>query len=151
MLAEFCFPIVVAFPGFSAQFSVCLHHDKEVRALALELPCVLMQDFALSTRRKYSRAFQKWVTWAKQKKVSVIPAQPIFFNLFLSFQMKKESSFPTFSGITSAMAWAHKKLGLYSPTESAMSKQVIRAGQRILGCATAAGFLRWDDLSQIKA
>ena len=37
------------------------------------------------------------------------------------------------------MAWAHKKLGLYSPTESTMTKQLIRAGQRILGCATAKG------------
>ena len=35
------------------------------------------------------------------------------------------------------MAWAHKKLGLHSPTESAMAKQLIRAGQRILGGATA--------------
>ena len=98
-----------------------------------------MQDLALSTRKKYFRTFQKWETWAKQKKVSVIPAQPIFFNLFLLFQMKKESSFPTFSGFTSAVAWAHNKLGLYSPTESAMTKQLIRAGQRILGCATAKG------------
>ena len=31
------------------------------------------------------------------------------------------------------------KLGLYSPTESALTKQLIRAGQRILGCATALG------------
>ena len=147
---------------------------------------ILMQDLALSTRKKYFRMFQKWETWAKQKKVSVIPAQPIFFNLFLLFRMKKESSFSTFSGFTSAVAWAHKKIGLYSPTENAMTKQLIRAGQRILGCATAkgkhplkvehlkalqdkfafasldqlqiitlatlgfAGFLRWDDLSQIK-
>ena len=100
--------------------------------------------------------------------------------------MKKESSFSTLSGITSALAWAHKKLGLYSSTESSMTKLLIRAGQRILDCATAkgkhpltvehlkapqdkfayasldqncyfgniigfAGFLRWDDLSQIKA
>ena len=140
MFTEFRFPFVVAFPGFSGQFSVCLNHDdKEIRALALELPCILMQDLALSNRKKYFRVFQKWETWAKQKKVSVIPAQPIFFNLFLLFQMKKESSFSTFSGITSAVAWAHKKLGLYSPTESAMTKQLIRAGQRILGCATAKG------------
>ena len=31
------------------------------------------------------------------------------------------------------------KLGLYSPTESAMTKQLIKAGQRILGYATAKG------------
>ena len=183
MFTEFRFPFVVAFPGFSAQFSVCRNHDdKEIGALAL-----LTQDLALSARKKYFRVFQKWETWAEQKKVSVIPAQPIFFNLSLLFQMKKGSSFSTFSGITSAVAWAHKKLGLYSPTESAMTKQLVRAGQRILGCATAkgkhplklkhvkalqdkfayasldqlqivtlatlgfAGFLRWDDLSQIKA
>ena len=139
MLTEFCFPIVVAFPGFSAQFLVCLNHDKEIRALALELPCILMQDLALGTRKKYFRVFQKWETWAKQKIVSVIPALPIFFNLFLLFQMKKESSFSTLSGITSAVAWTHMKLGLYSPTESALTKQLIRAGQRILGCATAKG------------
>ena len=123
----------------------------------------------------------------KTKKVSVIPAQPIFFNIFLLSQIKKEASFSIFSGITSAVAWTHKKLGIHSPTESAMTKQLIRAGQRILGCSTAkdkhpleiehlkalqdkfvnacldqlqivtlatlgfAGFLRWDDLSQIWA
>ena len=144
MPTEFCFPIAVAFPGFSAQFSVCLNHeDKEIRALASELPCILMQDIALSTIKKYSGVFQKWETWAKQKNVSVIPAQPIFFNLFLLSQIKKESSFSTFSGITSAVAWAHKKLGLHSPTENAMTKQLIRAGQRILGCATAKGNIIW--------
>ena len=107
-------------------------------------PCMEVLD-AFSVRwsgennRKYFRVFQKWETWAKQKKVSVIPAQPIFFNLFLLFQIKKESSFSTFRSITSAVAWDHKKLGLYSPTESAMTKQLIRAGRRILSCATAKG------------
>ena len=75
----------------------------------------------------------------KTEKVSVIPAYPIFFNIFLFSHIKKETSFLTFSGITSAVAWAHKKLGLHSPTESAMTKQLIRSGQRILGCATAKG------------
>ena len=47
LLTEPCFPIVVAFPGCSDQFSVCLKHDdKEIRALTLELPCILMQDLA---------------------------------------------------------------------------------------------------------
>ena len=66
---ESCFPIVVAFPGYSAHFSVCLNHeDKEIRALAYELPCILMQGLAFSTIRKYFGVFQKWKTWAKQKK-----------------------------------------------------------------------------------
>ena len=45
----------------------------------------------------------------KTEKVSVILAQPILFNVFLLFQMKKESSFSTFSGITSTVAWAHNR------------------------------------------
>ena len=98
-----------------------------------------MQDLALSTIKKYFGVFQKWKTWVKQKKVSVIPAYPIFFNLFLFSHINKETFFLTFSGITSAVVWAHKKLGLHSPTESAMTKQLIRSGQRILGCATAKG------------
>ena len=117
----------------------------------------------------------------------MIPAHPIFFNPFLLSQIKRETFFSTFSAITSAVAWAHKKHRLQSPTESATTKQLIRAGQRILGCATAkgkhpleiehlkapqdkfafasldqlqivtlatlgfAGFLRWDNLSQIRA
>ena len=117
----------------------------------------------------------------------MIPAQPIFFNLSPLSQIKKKTSFSTFSVITSAVAWAHKKFELHSPTESAMTKQLIRAGQRILDCAKTkgnhpletdhlkalqdkfayasldqiqvvtlatlgfAGFLRWDDLSQIEA
>ena len=72
----------------------------------------------------------------KTEKVSVIPAQPIFFNPFLLSQIKKETSFSTFNGITFAVAWAHKKLVLHSPTESTMTKQLIRAGRRILGCET---------------
>ena len=61
------------------------------------------------------------------------------FQPFLLFQIKKESSFSTFSGITSAVVWAHEELGVYSPTESAMTEQLIRAGQRILRCATTKG------------
>ena len=68
-------------------------------------------------------------------------SSPAYFFSTLSsfFQMKKESSFSTLSDITSTVAWVHMKLGLYSPTESALTKQPIRAGQRVLGCATAKG------------
>ena len=85
LLTEFCFPIVVAFPGFTAQFLICLNHDKEIRALALELPSILMQDLAPGTRRKYFRVFQKWETWTKQKIVSAIPAPTYFFSTLSSF------------------------------------------------------------------
>ena len=48
-------------------------------------------------------------------------SKPIFFNFFLLSQTQRETSFSTFNVITSAVAWAHKKLGLQSPTESAMT------------------------------
>ena len=103
---ESCFPIVIAFPGFSAQFSECINHeDKEIRALASELPCILMQDLSFSTIKKYFGVFQKWETWAKQEKVSVIPTQPIFFNLFLLSQIKKETWVPFLPSVWSLLLW----------------------------------------------
>ena len=102
---EFCFPIVVAFPGFSAQFSVCLNpEEKEIGALASELPCILMQDLAFSTIKKYFGVFQKLGGLGKTEKSFSDSSPTIFFNLFFLSQIKKETSFSTFSAITSAVA-----------------------------------------------
>ena len=113
------------------------HKDAEVRRLAQDLPFFLMQDLAPSTIRKYTLSFTKWSKWAQSKACPPIPAPIDLFSVFLVLQIRLCSSCSTFDSIIAGVAWAHKKMGLTSPTSHPLVVQLINAGHRILGKSTA--------------
>ena len=90
-------------------------------------------DLAPRTVKKYSSSVDKWFAWAHTKKCKPLPADPNFLALFFIFQIKVCTSASTFNSIVSSIAWAHRKMGLISPTDNLLVKQIITAGRRILG------------------
>ena len=112
------------------------HKDQDSRQLALDLPNIIMQDKAQSTIRSYFYAFRKWQTWANKYSATVLPASQRYFTLYLVHLIKTCSSILAFNTAIYSVAWAHKKFGFNSPSDSHLPKQVIQAGHRILGKAT---------------
>ena len=116
--------------------------DAEVRRLAQDLPFFLMQDLTPNTIKKYTLSFTKWSKWAQSKAQSPPPPPPIpalidLFSVFLILQIRLCGSSSTFNSIIAGVAWAHKKMGLTSPTSHPLVMQLINAGHRILGKSTA--------------
>lgn len=145
-----------------------------------------MQDRAPQTVKKYSNAFQQWKTWAVSKGLQALPASGYEFALYMAYLLKNEKSLATINAAVYATAWAHRKVGMVSPTEHTLVKQMVEASKRIIGTAIKnrkqplevghvkklinkfgsgdlsnlqitclitlgfSGFLRWDDLSQLR-
>ena len=97
------------------------------------LPHFLLQDLAPNTIKKYISSFKRWSAWAKSKSCSPIPAPAESFAAFLVLQIKSCSSCSAFYTVIVSVAWAHRKIGVISPTDHPLSKQLINAGHRLLG------------------
>ena len=72
---------------------------------------------------------------------SMPPPPPIqapidLFSVFLILPIRLCSSSSTFNSIIAGVAWAHKKMGLTSPTSHPLVLQLINADHRILGKST---------------
>ena len=65
-----------------------------------------------------------------------IPAPIDMYYVFLILQVRVCSSSSTFNSTFAGVPWAHKKMGLTSPTSNPLVMQLINAGHRILGKST---------------
>ena len=63
------------------------------------------------------------------------PAPIDLLSVFLILQIRVYSSSSTFDSIIVGVAWAHKRMGLTSPTSHPLIMQLINADHRILGRA----------------
>ena len=108
----------------------------ELRELALNLPGLMLQDLASNSVKKYYNAFIRWQMWSKSKSISALPADAVGFCLYLALQTRLCSSISAFESAVYGVVWAHQKMCLTSPTSHPMTKQVIKAGRRILGKST---------------
>ena len=59
--------------------------DPDLAQLANLLPGILVQDRAEKTVHTYISAFRRWKKWAIQHGVTVLPADPVPFALYLVY------------------------------------------------------------------
>ena len=59
--------------------------DADLKELAGRLPQTILHSSAINTVRKYLGAFRKWKTWVIEHNLSLIPAKPHEFALYLQF------------------------------------------------------------------
>ena len=112
------------------------HPDRELRELALNLPGLMLQDLAPNSVKKYYNAFVRWQMWSKSKRISALPADAVGFCLYLALQTRLCGSISVFQSVVYRVVCAHHKTCLTSPTSHPLTKQVIKAGQHILGIST---------------
>ena len=72
----------------------------------------------------------------KAKAFLPFPADAVGFCLYLALQTRLCGSISAFESAVYGVVWAHYKMCLTSPTSHPMTKQVIKAGRRILGKST---------------
>ena len=60
-----------------------LVEDSRLRALAQDLPAVLLKSKSTNTTKKYENGFNTWKKWASQlKEIVILPASSVYVSLF---------------------------------------------------------------------
>ena len=106
--------------------------DPDLAQLANLLPGILVQDRAEKTVHTYINAFRRWKKWAIQHGVTVLPADPVPFALYLVYLIQQVRSVSAINSIVYGVGWVHKKGGFVELSEHPLVKQVLEAARRIL-------------------
>ena len=124
-------------PGGITQLEKFKYHpDRELKDLALDLPGLMLQDLAPCSVKRYYNAFVRWQMWSKSKSISALPADAVGFCLYLTLQTRLYGFISAIGSVVYGVVWAHHKMCLTFPTSHPLTKQVIKAGRRILGKST---------------
>ncbi|XP_065198970.1 uncharacterized protein LOC135830672 [Sycon ciliatum] len=91
-----------------------------------------MCEHASSTVTKYSQTFDRFVQWCRRVQVNYLPASADHVALYLVELLSAASSSAPISSAVSAIAWAHRKVCLPSPTDTPLVGQTILGCQRLL-------------------
>ena len=111
--------------------------SSELNNLAHELPGVLEKARAPTTNKAYNSAFSKWQSWSNNyDEVVSVPANPLHIVLYLIFLARSASSFSVINLAICAIAWAHRKAGLVSPTSSIIVVETMNGLKRKLAKPT---------------
>ena len=106
--------------------------SKEMRKLARQLPGVLEASRADSTGKKYRAAFKRWQVWAKNQKISSMPADPLHVALYLVKLMNDAHSPSPIAAALHGISWSHCVEGQPDPCKNDIVKRVNQAARRQL-------------------
>ena len=110
--------------------------DPDLKELAAKLPDTILHSRADSTVKKYLGAFKRWKAWAKQHRMTAMPAKEVHVALYLQHLGDISQSKAAVEGACNALAWIHSTAGLPSPTLSSFVKATLEGMQRILAKPT---------------
>ena len=103
-----------------------------LQSLASSLPDVALASRAPSTYSKYFSFYNRWRSWAREHGLTVFPASPFHFAIYLRHLMTEaKTAFPLESTVHS-IAWFHQLGGEPSPSDHSLVKSILR-------CAAFAG------------
>ena len=109
----------------------------ELRALAAQLPEVVIKAKAKNAHRKYDYGFKKWVKWCRNyQEVCSLPADGVYVALYLLSVMQNSSTPSTVETAYYSISWAHKLSDLPDPCNSQLPKLVLESSKRILAHKT---------------
>ena len=80
------------------------------------------------TVHTYINAFRRWKKWAIQHGVTVLPADPVPFALYLVYLIQQVRSVSAINSIVYGVGWVHKKGGFVELSEHPLVKQVLIGG-----------------------
>ena len=110
-----------------------LFQSPELNGLAQDMPGVIREARAPSTNKAYDGAYSKWEKWTDNySEVVSVPAKPAHVVLYLLFLARSATSFSSINLAICAIAWAHRRVGLVSPSTSIIVIEALNGIKRRL-------------------
>ena len=100
-----------------------------------DIPELLSGSRASSTVKVYFRSFKKWSDWLKKNGLEndkVSSTKPLTVSIYLASLIQEGVSVNVLTSALYGIRWAHSVIGVTSPTESELVKNVFEAGKRKL-------------------
>ena len=138
-----CFQLycVVGSSGCSSPGIQCLQF------LTSSLPDVALASRAPSTSSKYFSSYNRWRSWAREHGLTVFPASPFHFAIYLRHLMTEAKTASPLESAVHSIAWFHQLGGEPSPSDHPLVKSTLADVQRLLAHQTTKKepiSLRWS-------
>jgi len=92
---------------------------------------------AAATRRAYGTDFSIFRAWCEERQLDAVPASPATVAVFLAHEASRNVKASTIGRRVAAIKYAHKLVGLDTPTDDERVKTTVRGIRRTLGTARA--------------
>ena len=87
------------------------------QSLASSLPDVALANRAPSTSSKYFSSYNRWRSWAREHGLTVFPASPFHFAIYLRHLMTEAKTASPLELAVHSIAWFHQLSGEPSPSD----------------------------------
>ena len=97
-----------------------------LQSLASSLPDVALASRAPSTSSKYFSSYNRWRSWAREHGLTVFPASPFHFVIYLRHLMTEAKTASPLESAVHSIAWFHQLGGEPSPSDHSLVKSILR-------------------------
>ena len=91
---------------------------------------------AASTSSKYFSSYNRWRSWAWENGLTVFPASPVHFAIYLRHLMTEAKTASPLESAVHSIAWFHQLGGEPSPSDHPLVKSSLAGAQRLLAHQT---------------
>ena len=107
-----------------------------LQSLASSLPDVALASRAPSSSSKYFSSYIRWRSWARDHGLTVFPAYPFHFVIYLHHLMTEAKTASPLESAVHSIAWFHLLGGEPSPSDHPLVKSALAGAQRLLAHQT---------------
>ena len=107
-----------------------------LQSLASSLPDVALASRAPSTSSKYFSSYNRWRSWAREHGLTVFPASPFHFAIYLRHLMTGAKTASPLESAVHSITWFHQLGGEPSPSDHPLVKSTLAGAQRVLARQT---------------
>jgi len=99
-----------------------------LQSLASSLPDIV----STSASSKYFSSYNRWKSWAREHGLTVFPAFPFHFAIYLRHLMTEAKTTSPLVSAVHSIAWFHQLGGEPSPSDHPLVKSTLAGAQRFL-------------------
>ena len=116
-MCSFCFYFADVFSStmWSDLRAAVPQGSSALQSLASSFPDVVLASRAPSTSSKYFSSYNRWRSWAREHGLTVFPASPFHFAIYLRHLMTEAKTASPLESAVHSIAWFHQLGGEPSP------------------------------------
>ena len=137
-MCSFCFyfPDVFSSTMWSDLRAAVPQGSSALQSLASSLPDVALASRAPSSSSKYFSSYIRWRSWARDHGLTVFPAYPFHFAIYLRHLMTEAKTASQLESAVHSIAWFHLLGGEPSPSDHLLVKSTLAGADRLLAHQT---------------